>query len=486
MDEFVIDFNECFIEEAVMSIEGNSFRIQFKPGYEQSYIDYTGNLQRFLGKSTGQQIILNGSITIDSNDQTKHIVVNYANTTFETIQLFVKDFQSKTSGKVYLYLDQSTQQLIYKYNDPSYSKLQVTYQGNLNKYFDNQQCIYTDNLLTTFDKLNNQSFYIKTSFDIYNDTGTKYKSTININYARYTIQSFIDSFNKTVGVINIQYNTTTNKYKYVTTEQNSEYTNLDIRYENTTIQYTTQKPINVIYNNEKLESSTLNIKYIQLKCNKLECNIASYTIDPVTTQQTLQFGSNVLQVLCPNQMSYQSKNMDLHIKLMESMPLDFYIQNQDDKDLNVQYILQMRFYKQESFQQQSDSGVTAIHQKRQVFVYLTGGIRQFRLNRVYNQIALCQAYGSIGLQPSTHTTYIISYVYNLKVNDYNFDILHAYSRNIENVNNSVFVWKQIPQDCLMNFNLQTSAVEYTLDTMTKQQTVYKDQQPNILLRLFVK
>ncbi|CAL6099507.1 Hypothetical_protein [Hexamita inflata] len=488
MDEFLIDFNECFIDEAVMSIEGNSFRIQFKPGYEQSYIDYTGNLQRFLGKSTGQQIILNGSITIDNDDQTKQIVVNYANETFETTQLFIKDFVKKTGNKVYLFQDTVTQQLIYKYNDSTYSKLQVTYQGNLNKYFNNQQCVYTDDLLKTLGELkNDQSFFIKTAISIYNDTGTQYKSQIPLNYIRYLYkQTFIDQFNKIEGVVNIQYNTTTNKYEYVTTEENSQYTNLDIRYGNTTIQYTTQKPVNVIYNNEMLESSTLNIKYIQLKCNKLECNIASYTVDPVTTQQTLQFGSNVLQVLCPNQMSYQSKNMDLHIKLMESMPLDFYIQDQDDKDLNVQYILQMRFYKQESFQQQSDSGVTAIHQKRQVFVYLTGGIRQFRLNRVYNQIALCQAYGSIGLQPSTHTTYIISYVYKLKVNDYNFDILHAYSRNIENVNNSVFVWKQIPQDCLMNFDLQTSAVEYTLDTMTKQQTVYKDQQPNILLRLFVK
>ncbi|CAL6059384.1 Hypothetical_protein [Hexamita inflata] len=278
MDEFVIDFNICFIDQAVMSIDTNAFRIKFKPGYEQSYIDYTGNLQRFLGKSTGQQIILNGSITIDNDDKTKQTVVNYANETFETTQLFIKDFVKKTGNKVYLYQDTVTQQLIYKYNDSTYSKLQVTYQGNLNKYFNNQQCVYTNDLLKTLGELNNnQSFNIKTSINVYNDTGTKYKSTININYIIYTVQSFIDSFNKTVGVINIQYNTTTNKYEYITTEENSQYTNLDIRYGNTTIQYTLK---------------SLQMLFITMRCQSLVHSISSIynssAISQNVTQQAIQ------------------------------------------------------------------------------------------------------------------------------------------------------------------------------------------------------
>ncbi|CAL6011864.1 Hypothetical_protein [Hexamita inflata] len=493
MNEFMVDFNECFKIQAVMSIDTNNkntFKIQFKTGYEQAYIDYTGNLQRFLGKSTGQQIILNGSITIDNDNKTSQIVVNYVNETFETTQLFIKDFVKKTGNKVYLFQDTVTQQLIYKYNDSTYSKLQVTYQGNLNKYFENQQCIYTDDLLKTLDELkNDQSFYIKTAISIYNNAGTQYKSQISLNYIKYLYkQTFIDYFNKIEGVINIKYNTTTNKYEYVTTEENSQYTNLDIRYDNTIIQYTTQKSINVIHNNEQLETCTLSIKYVQLKCDTLLCGMSSYQIDPITKQQSLQFGSNVLQVLCPNQMSYQSKNMDLHIKLLESMPLNFNIQDQDNNDIDVQYILQMRFYKQESFQQQSDSGVTAIerHTKRQVFVYMSGDNRQFKLNNQFDQIALCQAYGNIGVQPSIIDAYVISYVYKLKVNDYKFDILHAYETNIENVNNSVFLWKQIPQDSILNFELETTAIEYTQYTNQKQQTIKVDQQPNILLRLFIK
>ncbi|CAL6018600.1 Hypothetical_protein [Hexamita inflata] len=265
----------------------------------------------------------------------------------------------------------------------------------------------------------------------------------------------------------------------------NKYSQKQITYEGSLGVYINKKQ-NIVLNNEQLETSTLSIKYVQLKCDTLLCGMSSYAIDPVTKQQSLQFGSNVLQVLCPNQMSYQSKNMDLHIKLLESMPLNFYMQDQDNNDIEVQYILQMRFYKQDFFQQQSDSGVTAIHQKRQMFVYMSGDIRQFKINRQFDQIALCQAYGSIGVQPSIIDAYVISYVYKLKVNDYNFDILHAYETNIENVNNSVFLWKQIPQDSILNFELETSAIEYTQYTMQKQQTVKVDQQPNILLRLFIK
>ncbi|CAL6036510.1 Hypothetical_protein [Hexamita inflata] len=387
MNEFMVDFNECFKIVAVMSIDTNNkntFRIQFKTGYEQAYIDYTGNLQRFLGKSTRQQIIVDGKINIlsDDKDSLKTKSLPFNKKLFNTINDFIKHFNFLMQATAKYSLDQNTNELVLTIIDDKYSQKQITYEGSLGVY-------------------------------------------INKKY-------------------------------------------------------------NVILNNEQLETSTLSIKYVQLKCDTLLCGMSSYQIDPITKQQSLQFGSNVLQVLCPNQMSYQSKNMDLHIKLLESMPLNFYIQDQDNNDIDVQYILQMRFYKQESFQLQSDSGVTAIHQKRQVFVYMSGDNRQFKLNDQFDQIALCQAYGNIGVQPSIIDAYVISYVYKLKVNDYKFDILHAYETNIENVNNSVFLWKQIPQDSILNFELETTAIEYTQYTNQKQQTIKVDQQPNILLRLFIK
>ncbi|CAL6028399.1 Hypothetical_protein [Hexamita inflata] len=386
MNEFIVDFNECFKIEAIMNIDTtnkNAFRIQFKPGYEQSYIECTGNLQRFLGRPTRQQIIVDGKISIlsDDKDSSKTVNLPFNKKLFNSINDFIKHFNFLMQSTAKYSLD-TNNELVLTIIDNKYSQKQITYEGSLGVYINKKQ--------------------------------------------------------------------------------------------------------NVVLNNEQLETSTLSIKYVQLKCDTLLCGMSSYAIDPVTKQQSLQFGSNVLQVLCPNQMSYQSKNMDLHIKLLESMPLNFYMQDQDNNDIEVQYILQMRFYKQDFFQQQSDSGVTAIHQKRQMFVYMSGDVRQFKINRQFDQIALCQAYGSIGVQPSIIDAYVISYVYKLKVNDYNFDILHAYETNIENVNNSVFLWKQIPQDSILNFELETSAIEYTQYTMQKQQTVKVDQQPNILLRLFIK
>ncbi|CAL6075429.1 Hypothetical_protein [Hexamita inflata] len=300
-----------------------------------------------------------------------------------------------------------------------------------------------------------------------------------------TVQQFVDIVNaKFDKVYKIVYHPETNQFQeqYLNDKQYKE-----INYTGNLKRYILRQS-NRILNNEKLEDSMqLNIKYLQIKCDQLECGMSSYLLNPENGKLEAQFGSNVLQVLCPNQMSYQSKNMDLHIKLLQNMPLNFYIQDQNNVDVDVQYILQMRFYKQDFFQQQSDSGVTAIerHTKKQLFVYLSEDNRQFKINGQFNHIAIGQAYGDIGIQEQAKT-FISSYIYNLNINEYKFDILHAYKYNIENLNNSVFVWKQVPSDCLLRFDLQIYATEYDQYTIEKQQRLKTDQKPNILLRLFVK
>ncbi|CAL6042867.1 Hypothetical_protein [Hexamita inflata] len=389
-NEFMIDFNTYFVNKddqimLIMSIEDKAFRIAFQDGYEQCYLEYEGNVQKFIGKSSQLEVILDGTLYIDSvdDDPLKQILLTFTKQKIDTAQQFV-DIVNAKFDKVYkIVYHPETNQFQEQYlNDKLYKE--ISYTGNLKRYILRQS--------------------------------------------------------------------------------------------------------NRILNNEKLEDSMqLNIKYLQIKCDQLECGMSSYLLNPENGKLEAQFGSNVLQVLCPNQMSYQSKNMDLHIKLLQNMPLYFYIQDQNNVDVDVQYILQMRFYKQDFFQQQSDSGVTAIerHTKKQLFVYLSEDNRQFKINRQFNHIAIGQAYGDIGIQEQAKT-FISSYIYNLNINEYKFDILHAYKYNIENLNNSVFVWKQVPSDCLLRFDLQIYAIEYDQYTIEKQQRLKTDQKPNILLRLFVK
>ncbi|CAL6113455.1 Hypothetical_protein [Hexamita inflata] len=389
-NEFMLDFNSCFVDQnnksmLIMSIEDKAFRIAFQDGYEKCYLEYEGNVQKFIGKSTQLEVILDGTLSIDSidNDPLKQILLTFTKQKIDTAQQFV------------------------------------------------------DIVNTKFDKV--------------------IKLIYNINANTFNIKYLNDKVYKKL-------NHTGNVRRYLLRQSNR------------------------ILNNEKLEDSVqLNIKYLQIKCDQLECGMSSYVLNPENGKLEAQFGSNVLQVLCPNQMSYQSKNMDLHIKLLQNMPLNFYIQDQNNVDVDVQYILQMRFYKQDFFQQQSDSGVTAIerHTKKQLFVYLSEDNRQFKINRQFNHIAIGQAYGDIGIQEQAKT-FISSYIYNLNINEYKFDILHAYKYNIENLNNSVFVWKQVPSDCLLRFDLQIYATEYDQYTIEKQQRLKTDQKPNILLRLFVK
>ncbi|CAL5998679.1 Hypothetical_protein [Hexamita inflata] len=122
---------------------------------------------------------------------------------------------------------------------------------------------------------------------------------------------------------------------------------------------------------DDLNDSILNCNLFQIKCDKLACRLQSYYQDPVTNQFKPQFSSNVMH---PYTLSYQSKNMDLHIKLQDSMPLDFQITDQNNNSIDVQYMLQMRFYLASSFRDESDSGVTAIHSKKQIFIYLTAAM----------------------------------------------------------------------------------------------------------------
>ncbi|CAL6111229.1 Hypothetical_protein [Hexamita inflata] len=388
MFEFMEDFGsffEMYLTIEIDAINNKAFRINFKDDYKQAYLKYEGNVENFIGKPTIQDVILDGTLSLDNNakEPAAKIVAEYASQKFSTGYDFA-EYTNKIFENV-IKIDFDDQNLVFKitYLNNNYNKGYFKYTGNLGQYLSPKQ--------------------------------------------------------------------------------------------------------NMILNNEKLGYSSLSIQYLQIKCDKLQCGLNSYVFDPDTNQHRVQFNSSVLQVLCPNQMSYQSKNMDLHIKLLESMPLDFYITDQNDTPISLQYILQMRFYKQEHFfQDGSYSGVTAIHQKQQIFVFLTDKFRSFKINQKFDQVALCQAYGNIGPQPATSNTYVISYVYDLKINNYKFDILHAYERNIENLNNSIFVWLTLPPSCLLNFDLTTSAIEYTQDTMIKQETVKKDQQPNILLRLFIK
>ncbi|CAL6040452.1 Hypothetical_protein [Hexamita inflata] len=233
-----------------------------------------------------------------------------------------------------------------------------------------------------------------------------------------------------------------------------------------------------------LNNSILSCNLLQIKCDKLACSLQSYYQDPVTNQFKPQFSSNVLQILTMFSLSYQSKNMDLHIKLQDSMPLDFYITDQDNELVNIQYILQMRFYLASSFREESDSGVTAIHSKKQIFIYLTGDVKSFKFNQPFENVALCQANGVIGKQ-IPGDTHVLCYNYDLKINRNKFGMLHAYRTSLETINNAIFVWTKIDRDCILNFEYNVNAIEYTLNG-DRQLNIKNDQRPNILMRLFVK
>ncbi|CAL6006063.1 Hypothetical_protein [Hexamita inflata] len=235
---------------------------------------------------------------------------------------------------------------------------------------------------------------------------------------------------------------------------------------------------------DDLNDSVLNCNLFQIKCDKLACSLQSYYQDPVTNQFKPQFSSNVLQVMHPYTLSYQSKNMDLHIKLQDSMPLDFYITDQNNNSIDVQYILQMRFYLASSFRDESDSGVTAIHSKKQIFIYLTGDVKSFKFNQPFENVALCQANGDVGKQAAP-TTSVSCYNYDLKINHNKFGMLHAYRTRIETTNNAIFVWTKIDRDCVLNFDCGVNALEYT-KYGERQLNIKNDQRPNILMRLFVK
>ncbi|CAL6037952.1 Conserved_hypothetical protein [Hexamita inflata] len=154
---------------------------------------------------------------------------------------------------------------------------------------------------------------------------------------------------------------------------------------------------------KQLDDNSMRIQYIKVCCEQVNAcmqNTVSYKDKNKNIRNKQLFSTDVLAVVNrSSKFCYSNKNLDVHLQLLKNPPLTFRIIDQDDRPVNISYIvLELMFYQKDALNFTDEVGSPSQikgHTKQQMFVSLETNQQEIQLPRAISQISLSDASGSL-------------------------------------------------------------------------------------------
>ncbi|CAL6056793.1 Conserved_hypothetical protein [Hexamita inflata] len=159
--------------------------------------------------------------------------------------------------------------------------------------------------------------------------------------------------------------------------------------------------VDVKYN--QLDDNSMRIQYIKVCCEQVNAcmqNTVSYKDKNKNIRNKQLFSTDVLAIVNrSSKFCYSNKNLDVHLQLLKNPPLTFRITDQDDRLVNISYIvLELMFYQKDALNFTDEVGSPSQikgHTKQQMFISLETNQQEIQLPRAISQISLSDASGSL-------------------------------------------------------------------------------------------
>ncbi|CAL6030570.1 Conserved_hypothetical protein [Hexamita inflata] len=159
--------------------------------------------------------------------------------------------------------------------------------------------------------------------------------------------------------------------------------------------------IDKIYN--QLDDNSMRIQYVKICCEQINAcmqNTVAYKDANKNVRNKQLFSTDVLSVVNRStKFCYSNKNLDVHLQLLKNPPLTFRITDQDDRPVNISFIvLELMFYQKEALNFTDEVGSPSQikgHSKQQMFISLETDQQEIQLPRAISQISLSDASGNL-------------------------------------------------------------------------------------------
>ncbi|CAL6107153.1 Conserved_hypothetical protein [Hexamita inflata] len=159
--------------------------------------------------------------------------------------------------------------------------------------------------------------------------------------------------------------------------------------------------IDKIYN--QLDDNSMRIQYVKICCEQINAcmqNTVAYKDKNMNVRNKQLFSTDVLSVVNRStKFCYSNKNLDVHLQILKNPPLTFRITDQDDRPVNISFIvLELMFYQKEALNFTDEVGNPSQikgHSKQQMFISLETDQQEIQLPRAISQISLSDASGNL-------------------------------------------------------------------------------------------
>ncbi|CAL6067714.1 Conserved_hypothetical protein [Hexamita inflata] len=334
----------------------------------------------------------------------------------------------------------------------------------------------------------------------------QYSRLLNLVLQNFTIENQIQSPETEINLQNIIDKLTKENEKNIITIKNIKYAEVLVRmtgnyykflgYELTDIDYfKMQNGETYIYINDKTELGYSYIiqNFYQLQSNQItgSTTVFNQIYNNNNNNPYQQFGSNTLHIFYVQEKNYQARQIDFYNRINQNGPIEIQLYDMDQQKVNLQFIIQIRLFKQSLFHMKANSEVATNkikqieqHNKKCIYLFLEKDQQQFILQQQFRYISLVYAYGNQNKDIiQNETEKVCSYVCQLKLNNKDFALLTLNRNEIYNQNNNIFVWnEQTTNTNQLQFEFKIIKTLYD----GRRIEVEPDKMNFLLLKLYVK
>ncbi|CAL6030325.1 Hypothetical_protein [Hexamita inflata] len=153
---------------------------------------------------------------------------------------------------------------------------------------------------------------------------------------------------------------------------------------------------------DQLDDNSMRIQYVKICCEQINAcmqNTIQYKDQNNLRQKTL-FDYDVLTIVNrSSNFCYSNKNLDVHLQLLKNPPLTFRILDQDNRPINISFIvIELQFYQKQVLNFTNEVTLSSQikgHNKMQMFMSIEKEQQEISLPRSITQIALSDVSGQI-------------------------------------------------------------------------------------------
>ncbi|CAL5996703.1 Hypothetical_protein [Hexamita inflata] len=153
---------------------------------------------------------------------------------------------------------------------------------------------------------------------------------------------------------------------------------------------------------DQLDDNSMRIQYVKICCEQINAcmqNTIQYKDKGNLRQKTL-FDNDVLTIVNrSSNFCYSNKNLDVHLQLLKNPPLTFRILDQDNRPINISFIvIELQFYQKQVLNFTNEVTLSSQikgHNKMQMFMSIEKEQQEISLPRSITQIALSDVSGQI-------------------------------------------------------------------------------------------